>query len=107
MHVCATTRAKLAEAGTTPAKEMELKRIAKGEKWMELREKEGVTVKADAEMVDEPPPTLSRWKDDTSVKSPRPDTLRKSKRSPEVTKAVLEVRQEQKAWARKRSKWSW
>lgn len=55
---------------------------------MKLREEEGMTVKADAEMVDEPPPTLFRWKDDTSVKSTRPHTLRKSKRSPEMTKAV-------------------
>ena len=32
LQVCATMRAKLAEAGTTPEKDMELKRIAKVEK---------------------------------------------------------------------------
>ena len=76
MQVCATTRAKLAEAETTPEKEMELKRIAKVEKWMKLREEAGMTVKAVAEMVDKPPTNLYRWKEDPSIESTRPHTLR-------------------------------
>ena len=55
LQVCAATRAKLAEAKTTPEKQMELKRIAKVEKWMELREEAVMTVKEAARMVDEPP----------------------------------------------------
>ena len=76
LQVCAATGAKLAESETTPEKEMELKRIAKVEKWMKLREEAGMTVKAATEMVDEPPTNLYRWKQDRSIKSTRPHTLR-------------------------------
>ena len=96
LQVCATVRAKLAESETTPEKEMGLKRIAKIEKWTELREEAGITVKAVAKMVDEPPSNLYGWQEDPSIKSTRPHTLRKSKRSPEVIGAVLEVRKDQK-----------
>ena len=60
LQVCAATRAALAEAGTTPEKEMELERIAKVEKWMKLREEEGITVVAATDMVDEPARNLYR-----------------------------------------------
>ena len=102
LQVCAAVRAKLAEAGTSPEKEMELKRIAKVEKWMRLWEDEGMTVTAASEVVDEPPGNLCRWSQDPSVQSTRSHTLRKSKPNPEVTKAVLEVRQEQKAWGKEK-----
>ena len=95
-------RAQLAEAGTTPEKEIELERIAKVEKWMALRQERGMTVKEAAKMVDEPPPNLHRWQKDPSVKSTRPHNLRKSKISVELVEVVLEKRREQKTWGKKK-----
>ena len=102
LQVCAAVWAQLAEAGTTPEKEMELERIAKVEKWMELREERGMTVKDAAKMVDEPPPNLYRWQKDPSVKSTRPHNLRESKITRELVEAILEVRKAQKTWGKEK-----
>ena len=102
LQVCAAVRAQLAEAGTTPEKEMELERIAKVETWMELREEAGMTVKAAAKRVDEPPSNLYRWQKDPSVKSTRPHNLRKSKISHELVEAVLKIRRAQKTWGKEK-----
>ena len=77
LQVCAAVRAQLAEAGTTPEKEMELKRIAKVEKWMELREERDMTVKEAAKVVDEPPTvsTVGSFSYESSCKNgPEVDT---------------------------------
>lgn len=96
LQVCVTAQAKLAEAETSPEMKMELKRIAKVEKWMKQREEEAITVVAAKDMVAQHVRTLYRWEERPSFESTRPQTFRESKLSAEAIEAVLVVRQEQR-----------
>lgn len=98
LQASAATRASLAEKNLTPEKCIELERIKKVERWMELRNVENMTVVDAAAAVDEPSSNLYRWQKDPKVYSTRPKTFRQSKRTPELIKAVREVREENMTW---------
>ncbi len=98
----ASTRAKLAEKGMTPAKQMELERIRKVNLWLTLRNDKDMGAKEAAEVVGGPVANLYRWQKDPTVHSTRPKTLRESKQTPELVEAVTQLRLEQKTWGKEK-----
>ncbi len=101
-HASASTRAKLAEKGMTPPKQMELDRIRKVNLWLTLRNGKDVGAKEAAEAVGEHVAYLYRWQKDPTVHSTRPKTLRESKRTPELVEAVTQLRLKQKTWGKEK-----
>ncbi len=98
----ASTRAKLAEKGMTPAKPMELERIRKVNLRLTLRNDKDMGAIEAVVLVGEPVANLYRWQKDPTVRSTRPKTLRESKRTPELVDAVTQLRLEQKTWGKEK-----
>lgn len=95
--------AKLAEKNMTADDYIEIERIKKVELWENfLKADSDLTVKEAAAKVDEPIANLYRWKKDPKVYSTRPKNLREAKHNPELVKAVLKTRKENKTWGKRK-----
>ena len=98
----ASTRAKLAEKGMTPVKQMELERVCKVNLWLTLRNDKDMGATEAAVIVCEPVANLYPWQKAPTGHSTRPKTLRESKRIPELVEALTQLRLEQKTWGKEK-----
>ena len=81
---------------------MELERICRVNLWLTFRHDKETSAKEAASATSEPVANLSRRQKDQTIRSTRPKTLRKSKRSTELVEAMTQLRLEQKTWGKKK-----